>query len=171
MTGHTAAGRLRGMKGDAWEGGHRIPLIVRGPKIGGNGTMCDALVSLTDLTATIAAMLDLQGVEISSEGADFSPALLARPWARPAAQPLLVQSSQGAHAIRDGSWKLIDRLGSGGFSKPQQEKPKPGEPNVQLYDLSSDPGETKNLVHVEPQRVAELQRRLAERLAPPKPTK
>ena len=170
-TGHAAAGRLRGMKGDAWEGGHRVPLIVRGPKIAGNGTMCDALVLLTDLTATIAALLDLQGVEISSEGADFSPALLARPWARPAAQPLLVRSSQGAHTIRDGSWKLIDRLGSGGFSKPQQEKPKPGEPNMQLYDLSSDPGETKNLVHVEPQRAAELQRRLAERLAPSKPTK
>ena len=138
-TGHAAAGRLRGIKGDAWEGGHRVPLIVRGPKIGGNGRIGDVLVSLIDLTATIATLLDLQGVRISSERADFSPALLARPWARPAAQLLLVRSSQGAHTIRDGCRKLIDRLGSSGFSEPHQEKP--GELNVQLYDLSSDPGE------------------------------
>ncbi len=55
QTGHTAAGPWRGMKGDAWEGGHRVPLLARWPGRVPAGAVSDALVSLTDLPATVSA--------------------------------------------------------------------------------------------------------------------
>jgi arylsulfatase A len=56
-----------------------------------------------------------------------------------------VESSRGFLTIRQGPWKLIPKLGSGGFTKPAEEKPKEGDPAGQLYNLTDDPGETKNL--------------------------
>ena len=46
--------------------------------------------------------------------------------------------------IRQGPWKLIPQLGSGGFTKPSKVKPAPGEPPGQLYNLADDPGEQRN---------------------------
>ena len=62
--------------------------------------------------------------------------------------------------LRHGSWKFISQLGSGGFSKPQNEKSAANGPTVQLYDLAHDPGESENLAASEPQRVAEFRRQL-----------
>lgn len=141
------------MKGDAWEGGHRVPLIARWPghvPVGSNGT---ALVSLTDVLPTVAALL---GISVGTgadapDGVDFSPALLGQPWERPETHPLLARSSGGAHALRAGQWKYIDRLGSAGFSDPKSEPPAADGPREQLYDLASDPGETKNLAGERPE--------------------
>ena len=57
----------------------------------------------------------------------------------------MTRSSGRVLAVRDGKWKYIPQLGSGGFSKPRRRKPRDGEPSVQLYDLSNDIGERKNL--------------------------
>ena len=50
-----------------------------------------------------------------------------------------------SESIREGDWKLIPHLGSGGFSKPRRIKPKKDGPQGQLYNLADDPSETKNL--------------------------
>ena len=62
-------------------------------------------------------------------------------------------SVEGMFAIREGSWKLIQGQGGGGFTKVNVE---PGEPPGQLYDLAADPGETKNLYAEKPEVVARL---------------
>ena len=59
--------------------------------------------------------------------------------------PVIHHSGSGKFAIRDGDWKLIEGLGSGGFSTPVNPEPKPGEPKDQLYNLNRDPGENQNL--------------------------
>jgi arylsulfatase A-like enzyme len=64
--------------------------------------------------------------------------------------------SSGARVIRDGDWKLIDRPGSGGFSKSPE--PQPGDPPGQLYNLRDDPAERDNLYQKQPDRVARLMR-------------
>ena len=64
-------------------------------------------------------------------------------------------------AIREGPWKLIEGLGSGGFTPPQQVDPEAGGPTVQLYNLGRDPGETLNLASEEPEIVARLLESLA----------
>ncbi|MAE76338.1 MAG: sulfatase, partial [Planctomycetes bacterium] len=63
--------------------------------------------------------------------------------------------------IRQGKWKLITHLGSGGFSRPRRVEPRPGGPKGQLYDLAADPSETTNLWLREPTIVDLLTERLA----------
>jgi arylsulfatase A-like enzyme len=76
-------------------------------------------------------------------------------------QPAVVHSSSaGFFAIRQGDWKLIMGLGSGGFTVPKENKPRAGEPAVQLYNLKDDPGETQNMAAANPGKVSELTRLL-----------
>jgi arylsulfatase A-like enzyme len=152
--GHDAAGGLRGMKGDAWEGGHRMPFIVRWPGRVKAGATSRQLIGFTDLFATLA---EITGVKPSAgagpDSVSFLPALHGTTYQRP---PLVMISGSGLAVIRSGRWKLIDGLGSGGFSKPSKIKPGPGEPAGQLYDLEADPAEATNRFADEPQRVERL---------------
>jgi arylsulfatase A-like enzyme len=156
--GHDAAGGLRGMKGDAWEGGHRMPFIVRWPGQIEAGSVSGQTIGFTDLMATLA---DLTGEKLP-EGAgpdsySFYPVLLGRhPDDQPIRPPLVLSSAGGALMIRSGEWKLIDRLGSGGFSKPRLVEPGPGDPAGQLYNLKMDPAETRNLYNERPDVVDQL---------------
>ncbi|MFP6700252.1 MAG: hypothetical protein VB861_00825, partial [Planctomycetaceae bacterium] len=66
-------------------------------------------------------------------------------------------------SVRERNWKYIPQLGSGGFSKPRRRQPRDGEASVQLYDLSKDISEQKNLSASEPERL-ERMRQLARTL-------
>lgn len=65
-------------------------------------------------------------------------------------------SINGKFAIRDGRWKLVLCPGSGGWTHSDAEAAKAGLPLVQLYDMQSDPGETRNLHAEQPDRVRQL---------------
>ena len=88
---------------------------------------------------------------------------IATPVPGPVRDTLVSQSSSRVLAIRRGRWKLIPRLGSGGFSKPRREEPTPDGPRTQLYDLIDDLGETQNVSEEQQDVVDELQA-LLERL-------
>jgi arylsulfatase A-like enzyme len=75
---------------------------------------------------------------------------------KPIREAIVHHSLHGMFGIREGSWKLIPGLGSGGFSPPRQEEPKPGGPRGQLYDLKEDPNETRNLWLDRPDMVGRL---------------
>jgi arylsulfatase A-like enzyme len=156
---HHAAYIYRGMKADVWEGGHRVPFIVRWPGRIGRNTVSNITATLANLTATCA---ELVGAEVPAESAldsySILPVLLQRSDSLSAQKVILNESSNGLFAVRQGDWKLIDGLGSGGFSKPVSEQPKPGEAKGQLYNLRLDPSETKNLYLSEPKRIEELSR-------------
>ena len=158
--GHDAAGGLRGMKGDAWEGGHRMPFIVRWPARIKPATVTDQTICFTDLLATFA---DICGVKLpAGAGPDsfsFLPVLEGRqPKDQPVRGPIVMRAgSSPAMTIRSGDWKLINRLGSGGFSKPSSIKPGPGDPTGQLYNLRADLTETNNLYLQHPEIVARLE--------------
>ena len=66
------------------------------------------------------------------------------------------QAYDGSFAIRQGRWKLIQGLGSGGFSAPRAIDPIEGGPRGQLYDLDADPGESVNLWAEHPDVVVRL---------------
>jgi arylsulfatase A-like enzyme len=162
---HDGARPWRGMKRDAWEGGHRVPLIVRWPERVKSGTATEELTSLTDIMATIAA---ITGAELPRDAAEdgfkMLPVLEGKAIA-PIRPYLLTQAFGGARtlSIHRGNWKYIDHSGSGGnnynagelklFAIPETAPDSPG----QLYDLANDPGETKNLYHQKPEIVEELQ--------------
>lgn len=158
---HRAAGPWRGMKADAYEGGHRVPFIVRWPGKITPGTVSEAPTTLTNLAATCAEIL---GTEFPAGHARDSYSILPilrGQSERPANQDAIVHhSSMGHFAVRKGEWKLIDRPGSGGFSEPATYTPGPGEPEGQLYNLADDPGETKNLYDSLPSKVEELKETL-----------
>ena len=158
--GHDAAGGLRGMKGDAWECGHRMPFIVRWPGRVKAGTVTDQTISFTDLLATFA---DICGkplpIDAGPDSFSFLPVLESRQDKdTPIRGPIVMQAgSASTMMIRSGDWKLIDHLGSGGFSKPSKIQPEPGGPQGQLYNLRDDPAETKNLYQQNPEIVTRLE--------------
>lgn len=160
---HRAAGSYRGMKGDAWEGGHRIPFIARWPTVVQSGTVSDALTSLTNLSATCAAMLQID-LPMSSAPDSYSILSILQGITDtvPGQHAVVHQSSIGYLAIRKGPWKLIDGLGSGGFSEPQREEVSPGGPSGQLYNLENDPQETINHYRQFPDKMKELRVLLTE---------
>jgi arylsulfatase A-like enzyme len=158
--GHDAAGGLRGMKADAWEGGHRMPFIVRWPGRVKPGTVTDQTICFTDLLATFA---EVCGAELPAGAGPDSFSFLAvlegrQPKGQPIRGPIVMQAgSSPAMMIRSGDWKLINQLGSGGFSQPKTIKPGPGEPAGQLYNLRDDLSETNNLYLKHPEIVARLE--------------
>ena len=160
ITWPTAPGA--GQKGDIHEGGHRVPLIVRWPGNVPENVSNDHLVSLTDLGATLASLLGLDLPDNAAvDSVDFSATLLGRHHEQPPRPALINHSFHGMFAIREGPWKLIEGLGSGGFTPPQEVEPEAGGPAVQLYNLDRDPGETLNLASEEPELVARLLQSLA----------
>ncbi len=160
--GHDSSGGLRGMKADAWEAGHRMPFVVRWPGNVQPGSVSHHLICFTDLLATFAALTEVNLKK--QEGPDsfnFLPVLLGKqPQDQPVRKSLAIQSGSGLMTIREGDWKLIAGLGSGGFSKPSRIKPGPGDPQGQLYNLKEDPGEMKNQYADKPDLVRRLESQL-----------
>lgn len=159
--GHDSSGGLRGMKADAWEAGHRMPFLVRWPGRVKAGSISDHLVCFTDLLATFAALVKAKAPAVA-DSVNFLPVLTDPAGQHPPRKALVMQAGSGAMTIREGDWKLIDRLGSGGFSAPKKIKPGPGDPKGQLFNLTKDPGEQTNLWQANPEIVKQLSKRLKE---------
>lgn len=155
--GHQAAGELRGMKGDAYEGGHRIPFIVRWPGRVKANTVSNATTTLANLMATCVDILGVPFPDTSVEDSySILPVLEGKASTIPH-QPAVVHSaSNGFFAVRQGTWKLIEGLGSGGFTEPKAIQPTPGQPVGQLYNLEKDISESQDVYKANPDKVREL---------------
>lgn len=162
--GHYASGIYRGYKFTVFEGGLRVPFVVRWPGEVQAGTRCDGLVGLNDLAATVA---EVAGVELDTADAPDSVSIVPLLNDPESASPrtTLVMQSPLAFAIRHEQWKLAltPSSGSRGLwgTRPVPEQawgdalrsfgsePSGGDlrsaPFVQLYDLASDVRETTNL--------------------------
>jgi arylsulfatase A-like enzyme len=159
---HHAAGEFRGMKGDAFEGGHRVPLIVRYPKKVKAGSVSNVTTSLANFMATCSELVGEKSDKFKT-GDSYSvlPNLESTISKSAEQHPVVVISSKGLFAIRKGPWKLITGLGSGGFTDPSEVKPKPGQAVGQLYNLDEDIHEDNNLYQKYPEKVKELSALLA----------
>lgn len=148
--GTTSNVPLRAGKGWLYEGGIRVPLVIRGPGIVKPGETCDAPIVSTDYFPTL---LELAGAPLEpqhhQDGRSFLPALRkenlpARPMFWHYAHYHGSTWAPGS-AIRDGDWKLIE------FFDP---------PAVELYNVREDIGEQHDLAATEPQKAAELRTKL-----------
>ncbi|MEJ5976403.1 arylsulfatase [Novosphingobium sp. PS1R-30] len=153
---HRANQAWRGEKADAWEAGHRIPFVIRWPGRVAPGSVSNETGSLADVMATLAGALGLALPDDAAEDSfDLTPALEQR--SGPPVRPNIVDHSlDGLFTIREGNWKLIVGLGSGGFTAPKTVAPAAGGPQGQLYDLAADPREEDNLYDRRPEIVARL---------------
>lgn len=162
---HDAAGGWRGVKRDAWEGGHRVPFIARWPGRIPPGQVTDQMTNTTDIFATLASVVGYKlPDDAATDSFDMLPAMLGTQDAKQSIRPhLLTQSFRGEFQIRQGDWKYLDHQGSGGndyskgllakYSLPEAQPDAPG----QLYDLATDPGETTNLFHDNSEKREQLQ--------------
>jgi arylsulfatase A-like enzyme len=162
--GHDSAGGWRGAKQDLYEGGHRVPFIVKWPGVIPSGTTSRALVGLVDVLATIADVVGRPLPDGAGEDSvTFLPVLRQPAAGLERSAALVVQSGNGSLAVREGRWKLCLAPGSGGLSAPRPgAADEQGLPPVQLFDLDADPTETKNLQAAHPDIVRRLTARLEE---------
>ncbi|MCX7006372.1 MAG: sulfatase-like hydrolase/transferase, partial [Kiritimatiellaeota bacterium] len=148
--GLSVCGPWRGGKHHIWEGGFRVPFIVRWPGKVAAGSVrdqCNETISLADILATTAAIVG-EKLPAVNKGAEDSysilPAILGEQRAAPLRPDIIVHSSDGVFAIRKGQWKWIEGIPVEDI-KPGARKARAEEYHPQLYDLQSDPTETKDV--------------------------
>lgn len=183
--GHRQNGDLLGFKFGAWEGGHRVPMIVRWPGKVQAGSTSEQLMGHVDVLATMAALTG-QKLDKSqqADSRNMLPAFVGDPQ-KPIRDHLVLAPRKDTHlSIRKGKWMYIPRRGSGGFGgrKPgdhgfagppavsfvgspnsdiENGKIKKDAPPAQLYDLEADVKQTQNVYHRQPDVVNELNALLA----------
>jgi arylsulfatase A len=159
---HQSNWGARGQKGDAWEGGHHVPLVIKWPGRIKEGLIYDEIVSLTDFFATFAEMTGQKLKNNQAEDSFSFMSVLNGEIKPPVRDHVIYLSSARKLAIKKEKWKYIDCLGSGGFSQPSILQPLKNGPKGQLYNMKKDPLENNNLYLLEPEKVNELTKLLDE---------
>jgi len=156
--GHRSAGPFRGYKNSAYEGGHRIPFIIRWPEKVKSGTCADIPISLTDMMATFAEFLNFSLPKNAAEDSiNILPAILAKD-AQKIRRPALISdtgghvSDRGDFSIRQGKWKFVE-LNSQKSDELKTVK-------YELYNMEKDPYETKDLAEVRIEVTERMKNRL-----------
>ncbi len=150
-------GPLRGGKHHVWEGGFKVPFIVRWPGHAAPGSTSKQMVSLADILATTA---DVVGEKLppAAKGAEDShsilPAIIGDAPA-PVRQDMIVHSADGVFAIRQGPWKWIEGIPVDEI-KPGARKAHADEYHAQLYNLQDDLAETKDVAAEHPEIAKQL---------------
>lgn len=153
---HRANYIYRGQKADIYEGGHRVPFIVRWPKKIRPGSVSDQVMSTTDLLATVSGIIGRElPVGAGEDSYNMLPAFTENAQG-PIRDFTVHHSLDGFFAIRKGDWKLTAALGSGGFTQPAMIEPEEGQSIGTLFNLKEDPSETKNVYGEHPEVVREL---------------
>ncbi len=151
--GHRSAGPFRGFKNTAYEGGHRVPFIVRWPGKIAAGERSDVPVSLTDMIATFAEFLNYDLPDHSAEDSyTILATLLGKESSTKPRPALIADTGNGDFSIRSGTWKLI-KLNPSSRNRLEEVK-------YELYDLSQDPYETTNQAATHPDIVQQLKQLL-----------
>jgi arylsulfatase A len=153
--GHFPSGPYRGRKTDIWEGGHRVPFMVRWPERIEAGTASNHILSLNDVFATCA---ELFGKELPDDVAEdsfsFLSTILSKS-SKPHRDHVVSHSVGGEFAYTEGPWKFVYR---NEFANRNQSRGKPRI--VELYNLDDDIAEANNLVEKEPEIAKHLSDRL-----------
>ena len=163
---HWSAHPFRGLKRDAYEGGHHVPFIVKYPGVTMAGTVNDALVSQIDIMATLASVVgyDLPDKNAAEESHDLLPLLKGE-----------VKSIRTSHihntfdhtwAFREGDWVLVTGK-SGHHSRVTKEwlkkhdYPKTESKQSRLFNLREDIGQRNDLAAKHPEKVKAMEASLA----------
>ncbi len=156
---HWSSTPLRGLKRDIYEGGHRVPFIVRWPGRIEPGAVSDELVSQIDLMATIAAIV---GYDLPDDAAEDSHNLLSLLDDETGIRTTHIHNTrENAYAIRHGDWLLIDAKNGYMSGRNAEWEARYGysaddSDAGQLFDLGIDLGQKKNLIAQHPEKAAEL---------------
>jgi arylsulfatase A-like enzyme len=164
-TGHYSMDGLRGVKRDLWEGGHRVPFILNWPEEVKAPSKSDKTICLVDIIATVA---DIIGYDIKEHEAEDSFSFLnliggkhGETFSR---GPVVFHSPRGKHAIREGDWVYIDAPSGDMNNEPYWFRNKLGVFDIpdefELFNLSKDPKQARNLYSAFPEKAKELKEKL-----------
>ncbi len=162
--GHNSTESLRGVKRDLWDGGHRIPFIVKWPGKIEAGAVNDELVSQVDLMATFANMVgyDLPN-DAATDSYDIMPVLKGERYDSPLREAMVHHTTEDIFALRQGDWVLIEN-NTGSHSKPTQfyldkfgyTEYKAGEKGNLLYNIKEDQAQEHDLASEHPKMIEEM---------------
>ena len=165
---HYSMGELRGLKRDAWEGGHRVPFLARWPgKIAPN-TINDEVICLVDFMATVAEILDYDLPNDAAEDSlNILPVLLGENHESPYREATVHYSSKGTHAIRKGDWVFIDAESGDNNSEPdwfrEERGAQPHDHPGELYNLAEDLSQRHNQYGEHPPDIVDQLKSILER--------
>ncbi|MFC5051829.1 arylsulfatase [Rubritalea spongiae] len=154
-----SSGEFRGLKRDLYEGGHRVPFIVRWPSKIAEGSRSEEVVSQVDLAATFAEMI---GYSLSNEEAidsyNLLPVLTGETYSKPLRVATVQNTSKKGYALRQGDWVYINQNTGAGQKEPQEYLEHFGlekfpEAKGLLFNLKEDPRQSKNLYAQHPEKV------------------
>ena len=147
---HDAAGGLRGKKFDSWEGGHRMPFLVRWPRRVAANHVCDQTVVFSDMLATFAELVGFQEIPrgMAEDSVSFLPYLLNAA-KKPERRPPIIHDQR---TVRDGNWKLI---------LPKEGENTNANAAAELYNLQEDLCERTNQVSQHPEIAQRLEQHLS----------
>ncbi|VGO18926.1 Arylsulfatase [Pontiella sulfatireligans] len=160
--GHFSSGIYRGCKGNIWEGGHRVPFLVRWPKTVKAASVCDAAIGTVDLMATCAELCEVpMAGNAGEDSASFLPALKGELIPGVETRALVHHSDKGTFALRRGRWKLV--LDDGGPSPRVNPKDQPianHDVKQMLFDMDNDVTESTNVASQHPETVESMKKEL-----------
>ena len=148
--GHSVSGPFRDKKASIYEGGHRIPFIVKWPGVTEAGSKTDLLICMTDLFATFAEKFSYDITDNAAEDSISFLPILKGQTPDTQRQNIVHHDYAGRFAVREGHWKLI--LAPDAQAKGSTGKGK----DYQLYNLAEDIDESKNLANEHPNKVDTL---------------
>ena len=157
-----SAGGLREGKLTSWDGGQRVPFIIRWPGNVPKGTVCNKLACAIDLLPTLAAITDGKLSENKIDGVNISSLWKGDFEATPRETILYYYRKNNLNAVRKGNWKLVlpHKYNSynaiAGNDGVHGRKKKMAIEQPELYNLSRDPGEQYNVITSHPEKVKEL---------------
>jgi arylsulfatase A-like enzyme len=156
--GLAPTGPFRGGKHDVWEGGFRVPYLVRWPGRVPAGTVCEDTVSVVDTLASLASLTGaaLPEPSVAAEDShDVAAGWLGRSHAVPLRPDLIVHSSDGNFAIRRAGWKWIEGVPAGDLMQPAR-KARAEQFQPMLFHVAEDVAEAHEASAANPDRVNEL---------------
>lgn len=148
--GHYVSAQYRGSKADLWEGGHRVPFLVRWPSKVESGSTSDQLITLVDVFATVSDITGEKAPAMAEDSVSFLPALSGQA-IQSTRKGVIHHSISGHFAYRQGKWKLLLAKASGGWTSPKENQAGAVAPQAQLYDMENDPSEQNNLYLTHPE--------------------
>lgn len=158
-----SAGGLREGKGTNWEGGQRVPCIVKWPAGTPAGTICNKLASTIDILPSFGKLAGASLPELEIDGTDITGLWKGNLEAEPRQDFLYYYGRNNLNAVRKGNWKLVlphswgsydTKPGVDGYGGQRINK---NVESAQLYNLMRDPGEQYNVIEYYPEKAAEIQ--------------
>lgn len=161
---HYSMGNLRGLKRDIYEGGHRVPFILKWPGKVKPGSISNEVINQVDIMSTVAEIIGYKlSNEVAVDSYNILPVITGKSYKSPLREATIQNTNKNMYAVRKGNFVLVNAYTGQHSGAPAWYHQKSGYPKpdkkvkFQLFDLSSDVGQKKDISSENPEKVKEMQ--------------